>query len=194
MIHFFSWFYGTSLHDVILVCERYTIAVTKEYEYQEQGYQAIGTIIQAPHESSSVKGCSRSSNRKRFRNKDENTTPLSSNRRNPNRTATKLPTCTDMRCQFSLKLGTDNNWYLAETGTMACYMLTYRLQYRQHCTVHTLSAPIFHFLAVFSPTAFESNMNISKNPLDYRTVGSVSGLSTTGASILLRFHTGMGIT
>jgi hypothetical protein len=41
---------------------------------------------------------------------------------------------------------------------------------------------------------FEFNIKISNNPRNYRTVGSISGLSTKGALKLLRFHTGMGIT
>ena len=113
--------YIYSLHDIIFVCERYTIAVTKQYEYQEQGYQAIDTIIQAAHESSSVKGCSRSAKRKRFRNNDENTV-TTNHSKTRFRTGTKLPTCTDMRCPFTIKLflASDNNWYLAECGKNDC--------------------------------------------------------------------------
>jgi hypothetical protein len=105
----------------MFVCERYTLAVTQEYEYLKHGYQAVGTIIQAAHESSSVKGASRSSHRKRVTNKNKEES-MSNDMKKRYRTETKLPTCTEMQCPFSLKilLASDNRWYLAETGTVAC--------------------------------------------------------------------------
>lgn len=106
------------MYDINLVCERFNTAVTKDHLFCEGKPQAIGTIIQVPHESSSILGSSRNSHRKRVCY--DNTHSIQVAKRN--RTKTKLPTCSDQQCPFKLRiiLAPDNHWYLIECGKIHC--------------------------------------------------------------------------
>lgn len=98
-------------HEFQLTCERFTLADVKGSVFEDGYFQASGTIIQRAHQTASVKGSSRSSNRKRLPGDSRN------------RSESKLPTPKEQLCPFTIKifLSPDSLWYLSDGGTIECF-------------------------------------------------------------------------